>query len=64
MTTSDPSQVPWYQDRGISTVDDLDDVAGLTALVYVLAGAKGDYGVKPIAEALVPRLAGTTTTTP
>jgi hypothetical protein len=64
MKTSDPSQVPWYQARGISTVDDVDDVAGETALVYVLAGAKGDYGVKPIAEALVPRLVGSTTTTP
>jgi hypothetical protein len=63
-TTSEPSQVPWYQERGISTVDDIDDIAGLTALVYVLAGAKGDYGVKPIAEALVPRLVGTTTPAP
>ena len=41
---SDPSQVGFFKDRGVSTVDDLDLVAGQTALVYVLAGAEGQFG--------------------
>ena len=46
---TDPSQVPWYADRGLSTVDNVDDTAGRAALVFVLAGAEGDYGVRDTA---------------
>jgi Copper transport outer membrane protein, MctB len=56
--TTDPSQIPWYDDRGLSTVDNVDDVAGHAALVFVLAGAEGDYGVKDTADALLPKVAG------
>ena len=55
---TDPSQVPWYQDRDLSTVDNVDDTAGQAALVFVLAGAEGDYGVKDTADALLPNVAG------
>ena len=41
---TEPSQVPWYKSKGISSVDDLDTVAGQTALVYALAGDRGAYG--------------------
>jgi hypothetical protein len=55
---ADPSQIPWYRDRGLSTVDNVDDTAGRASLVFVLAGAEGDYGVKDTADALLPNVAG------
>ena len=57
---TDPSQIPWYQDHDLSTVDNVDDTAGQAALVFVLAGAEGDYGVKDTADALLPNVAGGT----
>jgi hypothetical protein len=56
-----PSQVPWYNSKGVSSVDDLDTVAGQAALVYALAGDKGAFGVKPTADSLLPNVAGTST---
>lgn len=54
---ADPSQVPWYQSLGLSSVDDVDDLAGRAALVFVLGGATGSYGVKPLATGgLLPLL--------
>ena len=41
-----PSEISWYKGRGLSSVDDLDTVAGQTALVYALAGQPGTYGSK------------------
>lgn len=55
---SDPSQVAWYRDRGLSSVDSVDEVSGRAALVFALAGAEGAYGLKPSAEALLPRVVG------
>jgi hypothetical protein len=56
-TRADPSQVPWYRSLHVSSVDDVDDLAGRAALVLVLGGAKGSYGVKPLAtDGLLPRL--------
>jgi hypothetical protein len=51
---TDPSQVPAMTDDGISSVDDIDLVAGRTGLVYVLLGAKGQFGVKRTADQLLP----------
>jgi copper transport outer membrane protein MctB len=51
---ADPSQVPAMTDEGVSSVDDIDLVAGRTALVYVLLGAKGQFGVKRTADQLLP----------
>jgi Copper transport outer membrane protein, MctB len=43
---ADPTQVPWYRDHGLSTVDDLDQIAGQAALVFLLAGnTDGAFGV-------------------
>ena len=39
-------------------VDNVDDTAGRAALVFVLAGAEGDYGVRDTADALLPKVAG------
>jgi hypothetical protein len=57
LTSSEPSQVPWYQSEGISSVDDLDSTAGRAALAYALAGARGAYGVKGTANSLLPPVA-------
>jgi hypothetical protein len=54
VSSTEPSQVPWYQGQGISSVDDLDSTAGRAALAYALAGAHGSYGVKGTANSLLP----------
>jgi hypothetical protein len=59
MTGTEPSQVPWYKSRGISSVDDLDALSGQAALVYALGGYRGSFGVKPTAESLLPAPAST-----
>jgi hypothetical protein len=50
------SQVSWYKEKGLSSVDDLDAPAGQTALAYALAGDRGTFGVKPTADSLLPTL--------
>ena len=56
-TDTDPSHVSWYRERGLASVDDVDEVAGRVALVYALAGrAEGAYGVKGSAEGILPRV--------
>jgi len=55
---SEPSQVPWYKSKGISSVDDLDRTPGQAALVYALAGDRGSYGIKPTADSLLPSVPG------
>jgi hypothetical protein len=43
---ADPSQVPWFRDHGIATVDNLDQTAGQAAMVFLLAGnTDGAFGV-------------------
>ena len=55
LTTTDPSQIEWYEDRGIASVDSVDLPSGRAALVFVLVGAAdGAYGIKPSSDALLP----------
>ncbi len=49
-----PSEISWYKGRGLSSVDDLDTVAGQTALVYALTGERGTYGSSSTADSLLP----------
>ncbi len=56
-TQANPSQVPWYTQKNFSSVDDLEDLAGSTALVESLAGAHGAFGRKSSATTLLPPLA-------
>ena len=58
LSNTEPSQVPWYKSVGISSVDDLDALAGQAALDYALAGAQGAYGTKSTADSLLPAVAG------
>jgi hypothetical protein len=62
-TSTDPSQVQWYRDRGLPSADNVDHVPGRAALVFLLSGdADGTYGEKPSAEGLLPKVVGTPTT--
>jgi hypothetical protein len=54
LTSTEPSVVGWYGAQQLASVDDLDLVAGRTALVYALAGAHGAYGTRSSAQALLP----------
>ncbi|MGH2839587.1 MAG: copper transporter [Solirubrobacteraceae bacterium] len=50
----EPSQVSWYRDREMSSVDNIDEAAGRAALVFVLAGADGAFGRKDGVPLLPP----------
>jgi hypothetical protein len=55
-TQSDSSQIGFFGDHGVASVDDLDLTAGKTALVWVFAGSQtGNYGVKDSAQRLLPQ---------
>lgn len=52
---TNPSQVGWYKDQQMSSVDSVDLPGGQIALVYALGGQKGNFGVKDGATPL-PKL--------
>ncbi len=59
LSNTEPSQIPWFKSQGISSVDDLDTLAGQAALIYALTdrsgiGRHGAFGVKPTADSLLP----------
>ena len=58
LSSSEPSQVPWYQGKDISSVDDVDKTAGQAALIYALTGSRGAYGTKATADSLLPNVVG------
>ena len=50
-----PSRIPLYKARGLSTVDSVDTPIGRVALAVLLAGGQeGHYGMKPTADAVLP----------
>ncbi|HEY1449833.1 MAG TPA: copper transporter [Solirubrobacteraceae bacterium] len=62
LSSTEPSQIPWYQGKDLASVDDLDTTAGQAALVYALTGSHGAYGTKSTADSLLPNVVGATTT--
>ena len=57
LTRTDPSQIDWYEDRDIASVDSVDLPSGRAALVFALVGsADGAYGIKPSSDALLPEV--------
>jgi hypothetical protein len=56
---TDPSQVGWYRERELSSVDNIDETAGEAALVFVLAGADGAFGRRDSAQDLLPPVVAT-----
>jgi hypothetical protein len=54
VSNAEPSQVPWFREKSVSSVDDLDTQAGQAALVYALTGDRGTFGAKGTADSLLP----------
>ncbi len=52
---TDPSQVGWYKDHHMSSVDSVDLPGGQLALVFALTGEKGSFGIKD-GSAPLPKL--------
>ncbi len=42
--------------KEVSTVDNIDQISGKIALVYVLLGQDGHFGIKPTAQSMLPSL--------
>jgi Copper transport outer membrane protein, MctB len=55
---TEPSTIPWFERRRISSVDSIDRLEGRAALVFSLAGEKGAFGMKRTADALLPSVVG------
>jgi hypothetical protein len=53
-TPTDPSQISYYVNAGLSTVADIDIPPGRIALVLALSGRRGNFGFKKTAEAPLP----------
>jgi Copper transport outer membrane protein, MctB len=49
-TDAEVSQIGWFKDHELSSVDDLDDPVGRAAIVFALAGQRGSFGVKATAD--------------
>ncbi len=62
LTETEPSQIPWYKARKMSSVDDIDAQAGQAALAYALSGDRGSFGAKPTADSLLPSVTATSST--
>lgn len=58
LSDADPSSVAFYADRGLTTVDDVDLIAGQVAMVFALCGVSGQFGTGEGADALLPDLVG------
>lgn len=58
LTSTEPSQIPWYKAQNMASVDDLETLAGQAALAFALAGDHGAYGMKSTADSLLPHVAG------
>jgi hypothetical protein len=55
-TGSEPSSVSFFLGNDLTSVDDVDLVAGQLATVFALLGAEGSFGVKGSADRLLPDL--------
>lgn len=55
-TDVENSTIPYYKDKDISTVDNIDSIYGKVALVYLFSGKEGNFGIKKTASSLIPEL--------
>ncbi len=53
---ADPSSVSFFNANELSSVDDIDLIAGRLAMVLAMLGAEGSFGVKENADRLLPEL--------
>jgi hypothetical protein len=51
-----PSQVTFFKEHRLASVDNIDQLPGQASLVFALAGAKGAFGIKDSADALLPTI--------
>lgn len=56
LSSTEPSQIPWYKAEDLASVDDLNQLAGRAALAFALAGDHGAYGEKSTADSLLPHV--------
>jgi hypothetical protein len=52
---TDPSQVRWFEQQDLSSVDSVDLAGGRAALILVLEGADGTFGFKKTADRPLPQ---------
>lgn len=52
----EPSSISFFQGNDLSSVDDIEQTAGQLAMVFVMLGAEGSFGVKGSADRLLPEL--------
>ncbi|MEA2398645.1 MAG: hypothetical protein QOK25_2201 [Thermoleophilaceae bacterium] len=57
--STDPSQISFYANQGLSSVDDVDSAGGRIALALALGGAQGNFGYKKSADSPLPKVATT-----
>jgi Copper transport outer membrane protein, MctB len=55
-SAAEPSSVSFFNGNDLTSVDDVDLVAGRLATVFALLGAEGSFGVKGSADRLLPDL--------
>lgn len=55
-STEETSSVDAFERHGISSVDNVDSLAGRVALIFALDGTEGSFGVKESADRLLPDL--------
>jgi Copper transport outer membrane protein, MctB len=53
---AEPSSISFFASNDLSSVDDVDLVAGQLATVFALLGAEGSFGIKGSADRLLPDL--------
>ncbi|MGH2955194.1 MAG: copper transporter [Solirubrobacterales bacterium] len=56
---AEESSVPFFVQRDVPTVDNIEELSGRVALVYALCGAEGNFGTKESADGLLPDLLAT-----
>jgi hypothetical protein len=57
-SAEDPSQIEFYEDAGLATVDNVNQPSGQISLVLALRGADGNFGFKGTADAPLPPARG------
>ncbi len=55
-TDAEESSVPFFSERDLPTVDNIESVPGQVSMVFALLGANGDFGTKESADRLLPEL--------
>jgi len=56
-SNSEPSQIPFFVDARLTSVDSVDLIGGRVALVFALDGVQGTFGFKSTADEPLPELA-------